>query len=694
MQLFTDLGPLKKNTRLKELPTTPETGWRPPVSFPNLSNAVAISIDVETKETDWDHGPGWARGYSNLVGFSVGARDSLGNRGAWYFPIRHEVEPEYNLDPEQCIRWLKFQLEHATNIVGANLLYDLGNLTDYGIYPSGNLYDVQFGEALLSEDGDVNLEHLAVKYLGEHKESTLLYEWLARAYGGKPNGDQRGNIYRASPRLVGPYGEADADLPMRVMDKLAPALQQTTIGNNWQPKCRLWDVFRMECDLIPLLIEMRRAGQFVNIPQAEKLYAEITEETNGLEKQLNDGAGFLVNVDSGKDLEKLFNVYGIDFPRTEIKINAQGKETGGNGSFKKEFLKSLDHPAIKLVLDIRERRKITGTFLKSYLLERNRNGFIHCSFHPLRADDGGTRSGRFASSDPNLQNIPVRSDLGKKLRTAFTHDPGHARSFKGDYSQIEYRSLAHFAVGTGADRLREEYNTNPKTDYHNNTHDRLCPFMGWDPLDDTLRDAYRKPIKNINFGLLYGMGKGKLSRSLMQYFAQGVSRDKIDALFNGYHSGNPYVQETMNAAAQEAADNGFVETILGRRSYFDMWEPVRERGDNNRQMPLPLELALERYGQNIQRAHLHKAINRKLQGSAADVIKFAMLKNWKDGVYKVIGVPRLQVHDELVHSVMDESREQMEAYNYMVWNMENAIRMRVPIVFDYGFGSNWGDCKG
>jgi DNA polymerase I-like protein with 3'-5' exonuclease and polymerase domains len=628
MFLFTDLGPLKKQTRLKELPTTPETGWRPPTSFPNLSSAVALSVDVETKETDFEHGPGWARGKGHIVGFSIGAVTQDGARGKWYFPLRHEVEPEYNLDPEQCTKWLKFQLESAQRIVGANLLYDIGWLTDYGIFPGGLLYDVQFGEALLSEDGEVNLENLAIKYLGEHKETSLLYEWLAHAYGGPPNGTQRGNIYRASPRLVGPYGEADADLPMRVMDKLAPILQS---------QGRLWDVFRMECDLIPMLIEMRRAGQYVNIPQAEKLYAEITTETTQLEKQLNDGAGFLCNVG--------------------------------------------------------ERRKITGTFIKAYLLERNNNGFIHCSFHPLRADDGGTRSGRFASADPNLQNIPVRSKLGKKLRTAFTHDPGHKKTAKGDYSQIEYRGLANFATGTGADRLREEYIANPKTDYHDATHNRVAPFMGWDINDASLREEYRKPIKNINFGLVYGMSQPKLARSLKQYFANGISADQINNLFNGYHSANPYVRETMRAAAGEAATFGYVETILGRRSYFELWEPADRARGAARLPALPLERALQVYGQNIQRAHLHKAINRKLQGSAADVIKYAMLKNWKDGVYRVIGVPRLQVHDELVHSVIDESREQMEAYSYMVWNMENALKMRVPIKFDFGFGPNWGEVK-
>lgn len=675
--LFADLGPTKKQSRLRELPMVVETGWRPPQYYPNLDRATAISVDVETKELDFDHGPGWARGpRGHIIGFSIGAVTADGERGRWYFPLRHEVEPEYNVNAEQSFAWLKEICRTNIPKVGANLLYDIGWLSEYGVVVNGPLYDCQFAEALLSEDGEINLDWLGVKYLNEGKTSNILYEWLAAAYGGAANGKQRANLYRAPPRLVGPYGEADADLPLRVMERQMPIL----IENG------LFDLFRMECDLIPLLIQMRRDGQYIDVAGAEKLYGEVADELKVLQKALDDGAGFSVNVGSGPDLEKLFTQIGLQFPRGKKREDKEGNELLGRGSFKKEFLEAVDHDAVRLILEIRQRKIIKDTFLDSYILKRNNNGFINCNFHPLRGDNEGTRSGRFSSDDPNLQNIPVRSQLGKKVRKLFLPDPGHVGGWKGDYSQVEYRSLAHFAVGVGADRLREEYNLDPTTDYHDATYYRVCPFMHWDASDEAAKIERRKPIKNINFGLLYGMGEGKLSRQLK------LAPDQAKTLFNGYHSANPYVRETMAAAAQEAEQHGFIRTVLGRKSYFEMWEPTRKRGEE-RKPAMDLEHALQFYGQDIQRAHLHKAINRKLQGSAGDIIKFAMLKNWKDGVYAEIGVPRLQVHDELLHSVRERSARQEETYRYMIWNMENALRLRVPLKFDSGYGVNWGSIK-
>jgi DNA polymerase I-like protein with 3'-5' exonuclease and polymerase domains len=675
--LFADLGPTKKQSRLRELPPILDNGWRPPQSYPNLDSAVAVAVDVETRETDFEHGPGWARGpRGHIIGFSVGAVTATGARGRWYFPLRHEVEPEYNVNAEQSFAWLKSICQTNVPKVGANLLYDIGWLSEYDVAVNGPLYDCQFAEALLSEDGEVNLDWLGTKYLGEGKASNGLYDWLAAAYGGAANGKQRANLYRAPPRLVGPYGEADADLPLRVMERQLPLLAQQG----------LMDVFRVECDTIPLWIAMRRAGQYVDVPAAERLYGEIAADVKILQADLDRNSGWSVNVNSSKDLEKLFTQCGIKFPRGKDKVDAQGEASPGNGSFKKEYLQSLDHPAVTSVLTIREQEKVKDTFIDAYILKRNNNGFINCNFHPLRGDAEGTRSGRVASNSPNLQNVPVRSALGKKMRNLFLPDPGHAGSWKGDYSQVEYRSLAHFAVGVGADRLREEYNLDPTTDYHDATYYRVCPFMHWDAADEEAKKERRKPIKNINFGLLYGMGEGKLSRQLK------LAPDQAKSLFNGYHSANPYVRETMAAAAQEAEQHGFIRTVLGRKSYFEMWEPTRKRGED-RKPALGLEHALQFYGQDIQRAHLHKAINRKLQGSAGDIIKYAMLKNWKDGVYAEIGVPRLQVHDELLHSVRERSARQEETYRYMIWNMENALRLRVPLKFDSGYGVNWGSIK-
>lgn len=652
------LGSLKRKAELRRPPPIPETGWRPPAYFPNLSNAKVIAFDTETREPDFDRGPGWGRGKGHIIGFSVAAIDGDGNRGAWYFPVRHEVEPEYNLDPSACFRWLKMVLEtpHIPK-VGANLIYDIGWLTTENIYVEGELHDVQFAEALLKEDGFVGLDYLGKKYVADGKDTDTLYQWLAEAYGGSANGDQRANLYRAPARLVGPYAEQDADLPLRVLDKQWPILHQEGLG----------DVYRMECDLIYLMVRMRLTGVNIDVPKAEQLYVGLGLEVDQLYAQFNQLAGFAANVNSAGDLAKILGGAGLHFPQTAT----------GKPSFRKEWLEANAdlHPAIALILDIRAHEKIRDTFIKGYLLEGNVNGRVHCNFHPLRGDSGGTRSGRFSSDCPNLQNIPVRSKMGKRVRECFIADDGHIAWEKNDYSQIEYRFLAHFAVGPGADDVRARYNSDPRTDYHVMTQLLVKEKSG--------REIERKPIKNINFGLLYGMGEPKLARQI------GVERAVASEIFKAYHVGNPYVKATMQQAIDEAQELGFITTIMNRRSRFEMWEPTTIDYEN-RAIPMRYQQALRQWGSRIKRAHTHKAINRRLQGSAADMIKKGMHQCYREGVFDVIGVPKLQVHDELDFSVIDNSPAQVEAYRYMRHVLENALPLRIPVLVDSGRGPNWG----
>lgn len=652
-----ELGGLKKKAGIRIPPPIPETGWRPPSSFPNLSDAIFIAIDTETKELDFEHGPGWGRGKGHIIGFSLAARDIFGNCGKWYFPVRHEFEPEYNLDPKICFMWLKTVLEtpHIPK-VGANLLYDVGWLTTENIYVQGELHDVQFAEALLHEEGEVNLEFLGQKYLNSGKDTGLLYQWLSEAYGGSVNSDQRANLYRCSPRLVGGYGEEDADLPLRILEKQFPLLEKEGLS----------DIYRMECDSIYLLTRMRLEGVRVDLQEAEKLYGELAVDIKELTQSLYDMTKIWVNVNSGADVAKAFDAVGLGYPKT----------AKGAPSFRADFLKSVEHPVGQLIRDIREHDKIRSTFIRSYILESNSNGKIHCQFHPLRGDAGGTRSGRFSSDKPNLQNIPVRTKLGKRIRKLFLPDIGHISWEKNDYSQIEYRMLAHFARGEGSDNVRACYNKDPKTDYHVLTQQLVKEI--------SQMTIERKPIKNINFGLLYGMGEPKLARQI------GVAPDIAKQIFKAYHQGNPYVKETMSWAANTAQNLGYVQTILGRRSRFNLWEQ-RQIDYQNRAIPLPYDRAIRNYGCDIQRAHTHKAINRILQGSAADMIKRGMHRCWQEGVFDVIGVPRLQVHDELDFSVIADTPDQQEAYAYMRHVLETAVPVSVPVLVDSGRGKNWGD---
>lgn len=647
----------KRGELVRPRPAVPETGWRPPTEFPNLSAATVLSFDTETWDPDMEQsGPGWARHRGHVVGFSVGAKDAAGNVGQWYFPIRHADTPEDNLDPAQALGWLKSVLE-TPDIpkVGANLLYDVGWLAEEGIYVQGPLFDVQHAEALLDERARVGLDILAEKYLGQHKEGSLLYQWCSDFYGGPVSDRQRKNIWRSPPSLVGPYGEADAALPLAIMEKQWPLLA----------KEGLLDLFHMECELIPLLVAMRFRGVPVDIARAEELYDTLGGEVDQLNARLASAVGFHVNVNSGDDLARAFDRHGIPY----------GKTAGGKPSFTAGFLEDVEHEIGRLVVDIRQREKLRGTFIKSYILDNHVNGIVYGTFNQLRGEGGGTRSGRFSSDSPNLQNIPTRTELGKQIRRIFADKINNLLWRKYDYSQIEYRFLAHFAVDKGdgsADRVRAEYARDPNTDYHNVVHDMILAASGI--------DLIRGHTKNMNFGLIYGMGEDKLGRSL------GVSTAKAKEMFAAYHKGAPYAKATMAACSAEAQVYGTITTILGRKSRFDLWEP---EGFGVKGIALPYQAALNKYGR-IKRAYTHKALNRRLQGSAADQMKLAMHKCWKGGIFAETGVPSLTVHDEL--DFLDPGGKD-EAFREMQHVMETCMTLRVPVKADYEIGLNWGDVK-
>ena len=446
----------KRHVSIRELPPVPNTGWTPPRELPNLDSAVRISFDCETYDpflTDdgpiAKQGPGWARGKGHIVGVSVGAVDALGNTGAWYLPVRHTVGSEVNLPTGAVFRWLHDVLSNPrTPKVGANLIYDIGWLAHENIYVNGELHDVQFAEALLHEDGHTNLEYLGRKYCGEGKDSSLMYDWLAAAYGGAADSKQRRNIHRTPPQLVGAYAESDASLPLRVLDAQLPLLAAEGLG----------DVYRMECDLIYLLVRMRMAGVHIDLNKAEQLYDDLGRAIPSMYDAIGNEYGYRIESTSNANLGRLFDRIGIKYGRTE----------NGQPSMRKDWLKALDHPVGKAIIDIREHEKLRGTFLKSYLLDAHVNGFVYCNFHPLRGEDEGTRSGRFASNVPNLQNIPSRTPLGKQIRQAFVPDPGHSHWKKYDYSQIEYRMLVHHAVGDGSDDVRARFNAEPDRDWETN----------------------------------------------------------------------------------------------------------------------------------------------------------------------------------------------------------------------------------
>lgn len=653
--LFGAKASLPKRRRARVPPPTPYTGWVPPKEYPRLNEARVISLDTETFDPGiaGKHGPGWATHNGCVVGVSV----SVDADHKWYFPIRHDVGRQDNMDPVKTLRWLNDTLSTDTPKVGANLIYDVGWLMAEGVTVGGDLYDVQFAEALLSEDKKVGLDDLAKRYLKEHKASDTLYQWCAETYGGSSGPSQRANIYRAPPVIVGPYAEADADLPLRILPKQIKKLQ----------KQGLYKLFLQECRLIRLLIAMRFKGVRIDLDRAEDLHKKLEAEIARQQTALNNSVGVPVDIYAASSLARAFDRVGLPYGYT-----AKSKQP----SFTTDFMKTIDHDLPRSIMAIKELDRLAKVFIRSYILENNKDGRIHCEFHPLRGDAYGTRSGRLSSSNPNLQNIPSRTALGKIIRTLFVPDIGHAGWCKQDASQIEYRFLAHFARGEGAKGIQSAYRKNPKTDYHRFTQDLIR--------DITQLELDRAKTKSVNFGFIYGMGKAATAKQL------GLDNAGANSLFEAYHTAIPFAKATMNYYMKEAQDKGFVKTITGRRSRFNLYEPTNFRDYEERQQSLPLRQAIRVYGSRVQRSQTHKALNRVLQGSAADFLKYGMLACMDAGLFDEVGVPLLTVHDELNFS---DPGGKDHCFKEIIHTCENAIKTKVPLIIDEEKGPSWGKVK-
>lgn len=638
------------------MPPIPDTGWKPPTEFPNIIDAPWIALDCETKDLELnEYGPGWARGRGEIVGVSI-----CTPKGKWYFPVRHTIQSEMNLDWELVKRWLMYSLAGRQPKIGANLIYDIGWLRQEGITVNGPLYDIQYAEALLDENALVALENLSWKYLRRGKTTDLLKEWI-QSYYGTSDKKWRGDIWRSPPSLAGHYAEDDALLPYQILMQQWPLLVSRG----------LLDLFEMECRLIRLLIDMRFQGQTIDLKYANDLRDDLELRGKEVLSQVEHIAGTSVNVNSAEQLSRVFDKLGLYYPRTE----PTARSPDGNPSFTAEVLKATRHPIAGLIMKTKEIEKMRSTFVQGYMLDSHVNGKIYGSFHPLKGDSKGAKTGRFSSSDPNLQNIPTRTEEGKAIRKAFICDDGHERVRAYDYSQIEYRMLAHFAVGPGADELRQRYWNDPKTDFHK--------FCGELIKTHTAIDLARSYIKNINFGLTYGMGLEHLAETL------GVSPVEAQNLLASYHAALPFAKKTMEQISSDVQRDGICYTLLNRQTHFDLWEP---RGYGRRGTPLPYSAAVHAYGMDIIRAYAYRSLNYKLQGSAADVMKAAMIRCYEEGVFDATGVPRMTVHDELVFS--DPGDVPQDAWDEMQHTMENCIPgIRVPLKAEGSNGPTWGHCK-
>lgn len=624
------------------LPPIPDTGWCLPTDFPDLSMANFIAVDTETYDPELrEKGPGSRRG-GYLVGVAVGT--DYGYRQ--YFPIEHQVGP--NCDKSTVLAWLSRELSRQRQPkVGANLLYDLEYLAIAGVTVTGPFYDVQVAEPLLDETAlSYSLETLARKYEGEGKRSRELEQWLRRAFG-QAETNWKANIWRAPPAVAGPYAESDVDLPLRIIQKQLVQLERE----------QLMELFKLESALIPMLLAMRLRGVAIDLGRVEEVNAQMKQGYQRQLAEIKNKLGFGVDIWAASSIEKAFKHESLDYPRT-AKTKAP--------SFTKGFLEHHPHWLPKMVMEARRLDKLRGTFIEGYLLNGHRDGRIYGQFNQLKGDEGGTVSGRFSSSHPNLQNIPKRDLIyGPMIRSLFIPEDGQLW-WKFDWSQIEYRLIVHYAARSKKTRdMRStvdavaRYMQDPTTDFHQ----AIAEMTG----------LTRPDAKNLNFGLAYGQGIELLCYNL------GVDEITGRAIINEYHERAPFIKKLSYSLQDFVQREGYVETILKRRRRFnaytdgmgkvyDTWQPGRKR------------------------AFTHKALNALIQGSAADIMKLAMVRIWEAGLCDVLGAPHLTVHDELDGSFDASNRAHREALYEMRHIMQTCIPLKVPMLAERDIGYNWS-CK-
>jgi DNA polymerase I-like protein with 3'-5' exonuclease and polymerase domains len=670
----------------------PESSWRPPDSFPEISDAKFWSLDVETYDPFLKtRGPGFLRKDSFAVGIAIHVDDFSG-----YWPVRHFQGT--NFAPNVVFDWLADQVKHFHGeLYGAHLLYDEESLWFEGVRFHDDVVrrDVQIAEPLIdSETAEgYSLEVLSRKYLGVGKEESLLRD-AAQSYvkGYKDKGckrpmplDPKGDLYLLPPEYVGRYAEADVDRPRRIYEK-----QAKIIGDQ-----DLWDIFNLESSLIPILLRMRINGVRVDLEQAEVLNKRLQQEIDKHSLQISRIVGFDPNVDSSQDLKRAYEVANFKFPEFDIAQRLRYTALG-NPSFTADWYQEQSDPLSKAIAKKKKLATLQQDFVIGDVIKESVDGRIHAQFHQLRQDDKGTRDGRFSSTNPNLTQIPARHqgcdedcpddcsqhiwgkpdpNWAQEVRKLFIPDEGKIW-YKGDYMGQEPRLMLHFASLChlpGAAEAVAAFRKNPLTDYHALTTSIVNEKSG--------RHFKRKQIKSVNLAIVYGAGLMKICKML------GVSIEEGKEIMREYRLALPFVQGLSNMAMKTAEQRGFVKTLLNRRCRFDFWEPVPNSREEMKfkVMGLPRHLAEQKWpGRRLQRANTHKALNKIIQPSAADQTK----KSVQVLYYEHRLLPQLIVHDELDSSVSDLAEARIFK---MV--QETCVLLEIPVICDAFTGSSWGAAK-
>lgn len=622
-----------ENKTVSMFPSVSE--WVPPQSFPDLSEAKEIAIDLETCDPNLKtFGPGWPRKDGYIIGYAVAIDGWSG-----YYPIAHEGGG--NLDKRLVEAWITEIMLLPCPKVMHNAAYDLGWLWASGFKVEGKIIDTMIAAGLVDENRfSYALNSLGFDMLKEVKSE----EGLKRA-AADFGVDPKSEMWRLPAMFVGSYASQDAALTLKLWHHLEILIRQEEIES----------IFELETEVLPILTGMTFRGIRFDREGAKKLIVDMQKKEKKLMAYIRKEAGVPVDMWAAASIAKAFDKLGIDYPKTEK----------GAPSFTKSFLESCEHPIAKSIVEVREINKTYNTFLQPYLDASEATGRIHSHISQLRGETGGTVTGRLSMNQPNLQQVPARHPIiGPMIRGLFLAEEGQLWA-ANDFSAQEPRLLVHYSSLLelpGAEKMATAYREDPETDFHQMVAD--------------MAGITRKQAKTIGLGLMYGMGKAKLAVSL------DLQVDEASELIAQFHAKVPFLKGTIAAVQKRIeypASGGSIRTLLGRKCRFPLWEPMAW-GLNK---ALPYEEAAAKYGTRIKRAMTYRGLNKLMQGSAADQTKKAMVELHRAGFTMM-----LSVHDEIALSV--NTKEEAESAAEI---MRSCVSLEVPSKVDVEIGDTWGSAE-
>lgn len=611
----TDSPSDSKYSTLADLKTTPHTYYLTDTEEKILDLARFLNtqpffaFDTETDGINPLH--------AGLVGMSFAVKENE----AWYVPI-----PANSVDAAKIVGHFIPALQNpAIQKIGQNIKFDILVLRKYGVRVAGPLFDTMIAHYLLNPELRHGMDYLAETYL--HYKTVGIEELIG------PKGKNQLTMRQVPIGQVAEYAAEDADITLKLKNHFAPQLKQEGLESLFTD---------IEMPLIYVLAEMEQTGVTLDTAALKQSSEELTAVMNRLETEVYELAGKKFNINSTRQVGEIL------FDRLQLDEKAKKTKTGGY-STSEDILEKLrsKHPIIGKLLEYRGLKKLLSTYIDALpALISPESGKIHTSFN-----QAVTSTGRLSSTNPNLQNIPVRDELGREIRKAFTADNADSLFFSADYSQIELRIMAHLS---GDQHMIEAFRSG--ADIHAATAAKIYGI----PVEEVTSDMRRK-AKTANFGIIYGISVFGLAERL------GIPRSESKELIDGYFRTYPRIKEYMEESIALAKEKGYVETIFHRKRF------------------LP---DIHSHNAVVRGYAERNAINAPIQGSAADIIKLAMVRIYQR--FEAEGLKSkmiLQVHDELNFNVVKDEQEIVR--RIVLEEMENVLPMQVPLIADCGEGTNW-----